>query len=105
MSFLRNPSSEEISHLMEGETHLRGLLDACNLIVWKPSTGDHETALEKLKIARLEVLPITLYEDIIEPSIYLTGTIWSKKDAWQVAEFVENHPAISLLLDRFEVLT
>ncbi|TNC95194.1 MAG: hypothetical protein FD119_2615 [Stygiobacter sp.] len=105
MSFLRNPSLEEIHHFMIGETHLRGLLDASNLIVWKPSTGDHETALEILKIDRRSILPVTLYDDIIEPSIHLTGTIWSRKDAWQVAEFVENHPAISFLRDRFEVLT
>lgn len=104
MPLIIDPNMEDIASLLRNETHLRGIINSTQMIVWTPSLGDHDSVIEDMMISRADILPITIYEDAIEPSIYLTGTMWNQRDAWEIAEFMESHPSIIKLASWFTVL-
>lgn len=69
MPLVIDPNVEDIASLLRNETHLRGIINSTQMIVWTPSLGDHDSVIEEMSISRSEILPITIYEDVIEPSI------------------------------------
>ena len=101
---LKNPSLHELLKLLQKQTHVRAVASANDLFAWRPAIGDHDLVMGWLGLKPRDVLPIRIYDDVIEPNFHMSGSKWEHSTEYEVRSFLEKHEAVSMLLSVFQIL-